>query len=102
MTNITIEVIMATFDNQIVDLENKYELTESEGSLLLDIVRDRRIIVKSDSLIIRKDLARPKEQEMFDICELFNHNIKYNPNKLITWKKRLFIPATKPKVKYIH
>jgi len=87
-----LKVIIATIDEPVDWLSDKYELTEAEGCLLMDIVRDNRQSVNSP-LLTRQHLARSREAEMYDICELFNHNIKYQPDRLKDWKQRLCRPA---------
>jgi hypothetical protein len=107
MTNITIDdvmeyIVIRLSDNPFIG----HELTNNELSLVLDIVRDARIEnyneLKSCELLSdfwylsqiqvnRKNLSRPKEIEMSDICELLNHTIKYQPERIskLSYKKRL-------------
>ena len=70
-------------------------LTDNELLLLLDIVRDRRMVPFPSDSINRSNLSRSKEMEMYDICELFNHEVLFEPERINGFKKVLFIKSNK-------
>jgi hypothetical protein len=90
MKNISIDDVM---DYIIIVLTDNpftgHELTDCEMSILLDIVRDARMpeyhFFRSLGIPMvsgRKNLSRSKEEEMSDICELLNHSVKYQPERI--------------------
>ncbi len=95
MNNITIDVVMDYIIIMLSNDSNGQELTNTELSILLDIVRDTRMpeyeFFRSRDLPMvsgRINLSRPIEQEMSDMCELLNHRIKYQPERIPKLLKR--------------
>jgi hypothetical protein len=71
--DITIDIIMS-------NINDDYELTKVELQLLLDVVKDKRVIPNTN--IRESHHARSIEQDMYDICELFEHKIKFQPERI--------------------
>jgi hypothetical protein len=98
MINITIDDVIDYIILNLIDSPYiGYELTNTELSILIDIIRDSRLsnyneLISSKLLtdfwylsqlqVNRKNLSRSKEEEMSDICELLNHKVKYQPERI--------------------
>jgi hypothetical protein len=108
MINITIDNIIEYIIIMLSDYSNiGYELTNAEMAILLDIVRDKRLLNYNDLIsnenlddfyylyqiqVNRKNLSRPINEEMSDICELLNHKVKYQPERLFGLIKKNYKP----------
>jgi hypothetical protein len=91
MRNISIDDVIEYMSIMYSD-HKEYELTDTELSILVDTVRDLRnpnylldcffASLKDPSIGPRINLSRSKEEEMSDICKLFDCKIKYQPERI--------------------
>jgi len=88
MLNITIDVIMAVIDDN-------YKPTETELSILLDIVRDCKLTGQPTQIKCSGVRSNHKEFDSVSIMELFDYKIKVDPDELskLNDKKRLLIKS---------
>jgi hypothetical protein len=102
MRNISIDDVIEYMSIIYSDDYKEYELTDAEMSILLDTVRDLRdpnyllncffASLNEPSIGSRINLSRSKEEEMSDICKLFDCKVKYQPEripKLLKLKKSI-------------
>jgi len=92
MRNITIDDVIDYIIIVLSDDDIQYELTDSELSIFIDLVRDRRLpmyeldcyfaSLREPTIPNRKNLSKSKEEEMSDICKLLNYKVKYQPKRI--------------------